>query len=101
MSRATNGGWDFVKVGGTYQYKEDGWVAMVKILEDNSTDKEYHFKLQTEEATDEPPTEDGEQEGVFSISHVKDMGGMMYSGMLQLYEQAEYKCNYVWQRTEK
>lgn len=101
MSRATNGGWDFVKVGGIYQYKEDGWVAMVKIIEDNSTNEEYRFKLQTQEATDEPPTEEGEEEGVFNISHIKDMGGMLYSGMLQLYKEPEYTCTYVWQRNKK
>ena len=91
MARANNKGWDFVKVGETYQYKEDGWIAMVKILEDNSTEEEYAFVLQTEKATDLPPTEDGK----FDISHAKEMQGM-FSGMLQLYSTPEYNCNYSW-----
>lgn len=87
MSRANNGGWDFVKVGGTYQYKEDGYIAMVKVLEDNSTENEYRFKLKVEKATQSI----GDDE--FEISHMKDLTGV-YSGMLQLYEQEEYMCNY-------
>lgn len=95
MARANNNGWDFVKVGGTYQYKEGGWIAMVKVLEDNSTAEEYAFVLQTEEATDFPPTADGK----FDIMNVKDSGGY-YSGMLQLYEKPEYMCTYRWNRTQ-
>lgn len=37
MARANNGGWDFIKVGQQYQYKEDGIIAIVTVLEDNST----------------------------------------------------------------
>lgn len=95
MARANNGGWDFVKVGSTYQYKEDGWIAMVKIIEDNSTADEYRFKLWVEKATDEPP-----QDGEFEISHAKEVDGY-YSGMLQIYEHEEYGCNYRWVRGEK
>lgn len=94
MARANNGGWDFVKVGGTYQYKEDGWIAMVTVIEDKSNEDVYEFVLQTEKATDTPPTEDGQ----FDIMSTKKDEGY-YSGMLQLYEQPEYECNYKWQKT--
>ena len=92
MSRANNGGWDFVKVGETYQYKEDWFIARVKVLEDNSTDDTYKFKLQVEEANETPP-----QNGVFDISHARKVDGY-YSGMLQLYERDEYSCKYTWKR---
>jgi len=85
MARANNGGWDFVKVGETYQYKEDWFIATVKVLEDNSTDEMYQFKLETIESNDDPPDDDG----VFSIGHAKDVGGY-FNGMIQLYESPEY-----------
>ena len=91
MTTANNKGWDFVKVGKTYQYKEDWFVATVEILEDNSTDDEYRFKLQTKTASCEPPTEDG----IFEISHVKDLNGY-YSGMMNLYEHEEYMFKVKW-----
>ena len=94
MSRANNGGWDFVKVGETYQYKEDGWIAMVTILEDNSTEEQYAFKLKIEKSTIEP--QEGEF-GEFDISHAKGLSGY-YSGMMQLYEAPEYVCDYKWKR---
>ena len=100
MARANNGGWDFIKVGGTYQYKEDWFIAMVTILEDNSTENEYRFKLQTEQSNEEPPTEDGMEEGVFTISHIKKVGGY-YSGMLQFYKEEEYTFNPKWKREVK
>jgi hypothetical protein len=93
MARANDRGWDFIKVGGTYQYKEDGFIALVKILEDKSDEKYYRFKLQVERCNYEKPPQDG----VFEISHVKDVGGY-WSGMLQFYEQIEYSCNYKWIR---
>ena len=97
MARANDRGWDFVKVGGTYQYKEDGFIAFVTVLEDNSDDKSYRFKLQVERCNYENPP----QNGVFNISHVKDLNGF-YSGMLQLYEQAEYSVReYKWIRDGK
>ena len=96
MARAIDHGWDFVKVGETYQYKEDGFLAWVKILEDNSDDECYHFKLQVERCNYENPP----QNGLFDISHMKEMQGM-YSGMLQLYEQGEYSFPYNWIRKEE
>lgn len=91
MARANNNGWDFIKVGQVYQYKEDWFIAMVNILEDNSNDKEYCFKLQVVKSNENPPTENG----VFEISHAKDVSGY-YSGMLQFYETEEYHCEYKW-----
>ncbi len=96
MASANNCGWDFVKVGSTYQYKEDGWIVMVKILEDNSTADKYRFIVRVEKSTDEPPQNGGWKE--FEISHVKDGGN--YWGMMQIYENEEYECNYQWVRVE-
>jgi len=95
MARANKGGWDFVQVGKTYQYKEDWFIADVTILEDKSNEEEYRFVLQTEKSNEEPPTEDG----VFEIGHAKMLEGY-YSGMLQLYETPEYVCNYKWERKQ-
>lgn len=96
MARANDGGWDFVKVGGLYQYKEDGFIAHVTILEDKSDEKFYRFKLQVERCNDEKPPQDG----VFEIVHMKHPGGH-WSGMIQLYEQPEYSIKeYKWIRKE-
>ena len=92
MARANNHGWDFVKTGNTYQYKEDWFIAMVTIMEDNSDNTTYRFKLRVEESNGEPP-----QNGEFEIGHSKDPGGY-YSGMLQLYDTPEYICDYKWKR---
>lgn len=86
MARANNGGWDFVKVGGVYQYKEDFAILVVKVLEDDSDDKYYRFNLKvlasTHNITD-----------TFPIEHAKDVPGY-WSGMLQLYEHPEYIAHY-------
>lgn len=94
MSRGVNNGWDFVKVGETYQYKEDWFIAMVKVLEDNSDDKCYRFTLQVEKASHDPFFA---QNGVFEIYHDKSFNGI-YSGMNQIYETEEYMCTYKWFR---
>ena len=93
MARANNNGWNFVKVGKTYQYKEGHFIAIVTILEDNSNKDEYRFKLKVEKSTFSPPTKDG----IFEISHVKDIDGY-FNGMLQFYENEEYWCDYEWIR---
>ena len=93
MARANNNGWDFVKAGESYQYKEDCFIAMVTVLEDNSDDEYYRFKLQVEKSSDPPP-----QNGVFEIINTKTDTGY-YSGMLQLYERPEYHCDYKWIKT--
>lgn len=85
MARANDtGGWDFIEVGKIYQYKEDWCIAMVQILEDNSTDEEYKFKLKTVKATHKLPD-------TFEVYHSKTFTGA-YSGMLQFYpeNQEEY-----------
>lgn len=84
MARANNGGWDFVKAGGIYQYKEEGHVCMVKILEDNSNDLIYNFKLQVVASSSE--FNPGEE---FKVKHTKNPGGY-WNEMIQLYETAEY-----------
>lgn len=92
MARAVNNGWDFVKVGKSYQYKEDWMIAMVTILEDNSDEGNYRFKLRVDKSNVEPP-----QNGEFEIGHDKTFNGI-YSGMIQLYENVEYLCEYKWER---
>ena len=93
MARANNNGWDFIKVGETYQYKEDGFIAMVRILEDNSDNDYYNFTLRVEKSNYEPP-----QNGQFTISSNKNDTGY-YSGMLQFYKQPEYDCEYEWKES--
>lgn len=83
MARANNGGWDFVKQGGIYQYKEDGLVAMVEILEEENTEEFYSFRLRVLAANmNMVGTE-------FNVGHAKDPGGF-WSGMQQFYETPEY-----------
>lgn len=82
MSRAPNGGWDFVKVGNEYQYKEDGFIATVLILEDTSTPEEYRFKLQVLESNYPAPDDS------FNISHAKKCG--YWNDMKQFYEKPKY-----------
>ena len=94
MSRGVNGGWDFVKVGETYQYKEDWFFAMVKVLENNSDDEYYRFTLQVEKATHFPFFA---KDGIFEIYHDKSFNGI-YSGMNQIYEAKEYMCTYKYFR---
>lgn len=93
MARANNGGWDFVKVGKTYQYKEDGWIAMVTIMKDNSNDEQYAFDLRVEKSTEDWGLRE------FDIANVKGDSGY-YSGMLQIYERPEYMCTYNYVRDE-
>ena len=93
MARANNGGWDFVKVGEVYQYKEDWFIAMVTILEDNSDDKYYSFKVRVEKSNMAPSSQSGE----FEVCFVKDLDGV-FSGMSQLYEEEAYMCEYKWER---
>jgi len=94
MARGNNNGWDFVKVDKTYQYKEGGWIAEVKVLEDNSNEKEYNFKLQVQKSSyaDVWPKE-------FTLSHNKEFDGV-YSGMNQIFETEEYMVHYKWVREE-
>ena len=95
MARPVNGGWDFVKKGSLYQYKEDGWIAMVTIMEDNSTPEEYSFTLRIEKASQKLGDD------IFGITYSKTEHGDDIFGMLQLYEQEEYTCNYGYYRDKE
>jgi len=79
---ATVQDWGFIKQGGVYQYKEDYIILIVEILEDNSTDNEYVFKLRPIAGTfkvTEP----------FEIRFPKSFTGR-YSGQMQFYDEPEY-----------
>lgn len=76
------GAWDFIKVGGLYQYKEDGLILIVEILEDNSTEEEYDFKIRPI-AGYESFSHD------FDISFSKSFTGT-FNGQSQFYEKQEY-----------
>ena len=92
MARGTStDNWDFVKVGETYQYKEDSWIAMVKVLEDNSTEEAYKFQLQIEKSNWPSNGEPKE----FTLFHNKKFDGI-YTGMAQLYKSPEYAVDYKW-----
>jgi hypothetical protein len=79
-----NEGWDFVKVGKVYQYQEERCVAMVEVVEDNSDDGYYNFKVKilASDLFFKPG-------GSFDVSHSKTIKGY-YSGMPQLYEEIKY-----------
>lgn len=91
MAVGNEHGWDFVKVGHTYQYKEDRWIAEVTILADNSTDEEYRFDVLVDKATEDYETPE------FKISWMKNFTGY-FSGMINLYENPEYRCTYKYVR---
>ena len=84
MARANNGGWDFVKEGGTYQYKEDWLICIVKVVQDRSDDRWYRFSL---EIVPHPGFPDALPDGAkgFACESVKDLDGF-YSGMPQFYD---------------
>jgi len=92
MARSENDGWDFIKVGETYQYKEDGdgigtaVIGMVKIVEDNSDAGYYNFLARVAEGKTALKVW-GKQP--FIVSHKKNIGGI-YSGMPQFYEEPCY-----------
>jgi len=54
MASAQDHGWNFLNVGENYQYKEGKFIAMVQIVEDNSTDDFYQFVSEILEAIYEP-----------------------------------------------
>jgi len=84
MARANNGGWDFIKAGEIYQYKEEGCVAMVNVLEDESTPEFYNFKLKV------LASDGGFPAGIeFTCGHSKNPGGY-WNEMAQFYKELEY-----------
>jgi len=88
MARSGRRGWDFVKVGKKYQYKEEDFIAIVKVLEDNSDEEAYRFKLKVLAAT-------YSFDPIFDIMHSKNFDGL-YNGMMQFYEVFEYACTYTY-----
>lgn len=90
MATANNNGWDFVKAGETYQYKEDWFIGDVKILEDNSDDEQYKFTVEVVETTDPDCFPIGRE---FEVSHAKDFNGY-WSGMINFYKNPEYITDY-------
>lgn len=95
MARANNNGWDFLKVGKSYQYSEDGLIAMVSILEDNSTEEKYKFKIRFDKAN--LNLNNTQEDKICDIENVKNDSGI-YSGMVQFYEDEEYIVKYIWER---
>ncbi len=91
MARAYNNGWDFVKKGNKYQYKEDGLIAEVRILEDNSNETHYSFLIEIAQSNF-----DMSDNSKFEVDHIKENAGY-YSGMIQFYEHPEYYVSYSWQ----
>jgi hypothetical protein len=86
MARACDsGGWDFIKVGETYQYKEGGLIADILILEDRSTDEFYVFKVRF--VASSYPIEKGNRE--MEISYSKTFKGYFH-GMSQLFSNSPY-----------
>lgn len=83
MGTAHNNGWDFVKVGSIYQYKEDSCICRIEILEDLSNNEYYEFIVKVLESNWKF------ENTKFHISHSKDFTGY-YNGMLNIYEQDEY-----------
>lgn len=91
-----NEGWDFVKVGQLYQYKEDSLIAIVRIVEDNSTDEEYCFVVE--------PIASSFEISKFTVMHNKKEKGY-YSGMCQFFEESAYAplppgTDYTWTTEE-
>lgn len=83
MARVNNNGWDFVKVGNQYQYKEGSFIAMVTVIKDESNDEFYNFELRVNKSTDRGMSND------FIIVWSKSFDGY-FSGMPQFFEKEEY-----------
>lgn len=84
MARANNSGWDFVKEGNIYQYKEEGCIAMVKIIREYSDNDKYQFDVVVLASDGNFPA--GRQ---FSVMHTKNPGGY-WNEMPQFYSDIEY-----------
>lgn len=93
MARANNGGWDFVKVGNTYQYKEEGVIMQVRVLEDLSDAEYYNFRLRVLRATSKFPVAKEGEPADFTVTFLKSNTGY-WNDMPQFYEHEEYRCEY-------
>lgn len=89
MSTSPNNGWDFVKIGETYQYKEGSFIAMISIVEDKSDDEYYRFTIKILEANREPPS---------MICDIISQKGLSfgYPGMSKIFKKMMYDCVYKW-----
>ena len=56
-------------------YQEDGWVANVKVVKDNSTDREDHFTLKVLNTIRHDHYHESPPNGkVFKVMQAKDLG---------------------------
>lgn len=93
MITATNNGWDFIKVGNTYQYKDDWFVANVTILSDLSNEYNYIFIVKINEAN----IEQYEEKNILEIVNTKNSSTQ--SNNTQYFsEKLKYGCNYKWDK---
>jgi len=83
MARGIDNGWDFVKEGGIYQYKEDYLICMVEILNDNSDKDGYSFVIRVLSSNIDNIGD------TFTVYHKKNDHGI-YSGMSQFYRTPKY-----------
>ena len=93
MAVSLKNGWDFVKVGGVYQYKEDWLIAEVEILADYSDEKYYKFHVKALKTNHNVSK-------TFHVMGIKDDEGY-YSGMINFYETPEYSVEYSYELGEK
>ena len=73
-----------VFIGQQYQYKEEGMLAVVTILEDTSNEKGIGFKLRVDDPMNSPWNK-GEEFTCWAAS-----GHYGYSGMWRLWNKDEY-----------
>lgn len=99
MATADNGGWDFIKKGKTYQYKQGDLVGIIKILKIDSTEKNYIFDVIVEKASVNP------RQIEFKITHKKDLNdewvAKNVNDMIQIYPKPEIKVDYNWENKNK
>lgn len=82
-------GWVTVKVGEVYQYVEGRFVAFVYVIEDNSDDDYYRYKLKILKATASPLSE------IFQAEQIK-RNVIFYAGMGKFYNKEELNVKYEW-----
>ena len=86
MARSSNNGWEFIKKGEVYQYREYPMIAMVEIVEDNSDDEYYRFIIQ-------PLKSNCNFMEAFEVSGLKN-SNFVYNEMIQFYKEEEYLVKY-------
>jgi len=93
MERPYEGGWDFIKAGEVYQYKEGGFIAMVTVLEVKSDDAYYVFIIRIEKATYKPARE------IYDITASKS-DHVGYPGMVFFGKKEKPGYDYQWHRVQ-